>query len=286
MNILLTGNRGFIGSKLQQKLLDEGNTEVIGYDLSDGLDLLNLKILESHVKKADLVIHMAGEANPAKFYDNVQDTFLKVQTNIYSTHNLAFLCSKHKKKIILASTVNVYGDYTKSIDEQSIPNPNDLYSTSKYSSELIIKGYEQSYGLEWLILRFATVYGGDMKDNNIVKKFIEQSEEGEVITVFNKGKIFIDLIHIDDLVEGVILAIKKFNKNKYNVINLSTGKPVQIIELARYIKTKTKSNSIIKNKKGYNNTTRNGAILSTKAQKRLGWKPKYTWKEYLDSVIS
>jgi len=162
MNILLTGSEGFIGSRIKQILLFNGHN-VTPFDIKIGNNILDIQTLDYCIQSCDVVMHIAAQANLYQM-EKLEGGKEGTDFNVQGTHNIAFLCSKYKKKLIYASTVCVYGNIGKKATEEVIVNPSDLYAYSKYAGEIIIKGYAANFNLEYIILRFATTYGPGMRD--------------------------------------------------------------------------------------------------------------------------
>jgi nucleoside-diphosphate-sugar epimerase len=286
MKILLTGGCGFIGGNVKEYLQSKG-VDTINYDLKQGLNLLDTLALERHIIKADMVLHIAAQANLNEMTD-LDGARKGVEFNVYGTHNVCFLCAKHKKKLIYASTVCVYGNMKgKSIADGAV-NPSELYAYSKYAGEQLVKGYSSNFGLEYIILRFATTYGPGMRDVLGTSIFIRQAKDSKDITVHGNGKQTRTLTHVRDIVYGCFNAITMFDKCKNNTFNISQSERVSALKMAKDIKKITNSKSRIVFVEQRQNQTFDEDICLKKTAKLLKWKPKISWlvgiKDTIDNL--
>ena len=197
--LLITGHLGYIGSHLMKEL------DAIGLDIKDGYDITDCELPE-----ADIVIHLAGQAGVIKGIENPCWT---VKNNVLGTVRLV----QHYKnaKFIFASTGGA-------IQEEKAISP---YGLSKYHCEEYIKMLHPNY----VILRFANVYGGDSR--SVVDKFLRED-----IVIYGDGTQTRTFVHIDDLVRGIIASID-WPKGTYyfgsdqtytiQEIAEATGKPIK-----------------------------------------------------------
>jgi nucleoside-diphosphate-sugar epimerase len=253
MKILVTGSKGFIASKVVTKLEGMGH-EVTGYDIADGMDLLNFYDLEKCIEKVDVVYHIAAEADLTKMTD-LEGGLKGVHTNVIGTNNVAYQCAKHNKWLIYASTVCVYGNQMihPEKEDHTLPNPSELYACSKYAGEWLVRGYslnfKNSYTIlrfaSYTILRFATIYGEGMRPALGMHIFFRQAMKGEPITVHGEGKQDRTLTYIHDLVDGIVAPLNSPEKDKGEIFNLSTDFPVTANQMAQDIKLLTESKSEI-----------------------------------------
>src|SRR3989344_5012501 len=158
MKILVTGGKGAIGAMLMRKLQELGH-EAISYDILDGEDLFDLPKLEAAIQWAEVVYHSAAQAN-LNYMRTIEGAHHGIILNIGATDNVAHLCAKHKKRLLFISTMCVNGDVDVHpvLEDKTLANPSEIYAASKYAAEWVIDGYGKSFGLEYTILRVATVY--------------------------------------------------------------------------------------------------------------------------------
>jgi nucleoside-diphosphate-sugar epimerase len=281
MKILVTGDKGFIASKVVEKLKGLGH-EIVGYDIVDGKDLMNVDELEAALAPVDVVYHIAAQA------DLTQMTGLEgardgVRRNVYATDNVAYLCAKHKKWLIYASTVCVYGNQENHPEREDVtlPNPSELYACSKYAGEWLIKGYSLNFDFPYTILRFATIYGEGMRPALGAHIFFRQAIKGEPITVHGDGLQDRTLTYVHDLVEGIIAPLAAKEKAYGHIFNLSTNEPISAKKMAEDIKEVTGSASEITFVGQRHNQTFHEDFDVSKARDILGWEARTPWMEGL-----
>ncbi len=281
MKVLLTGHRGFIASKVDARLTADGHT-VMGYDIVDGNDLLDLELLESFVMDADVVYHIAAQADLTQMTD-IEGARSGVLRNVEATHNVAYLCAKYKKWLIYASTVCVYGNvpFHPAREDITLPNPSELYAASKYAAEWLVKGYGRNFAMPWTILRFATIYGEGMRPALGAYVFFRQAMRGEPITVHGDGTQDRTLTYIDDLVDGIVAPLKNPEMAYNEVFNLTAPEPISAKKMAQDIVDMTRSTSPITFVPQRMNQTHHEDFDVSKAMTLLGWQAKTPWLEGL-----
>jgi nucleoside-diphosphate-sugar epimerase len=284
MTILLTGSEGFIGSAIKRKLERAGYT-VLCYDKKLGHDILDLVALEHHIQSSNYVIHVAAQANMYEM-ENIDGAYKGTDFNIRGTHNVAFLCAKHKIKLIYASTICAYGNIEQQATEDAKVNPSELYACTKYAGEVIVQGYALNFDLEYIILRFATTYGPGMRSVLGVHVFFTQALQDKDITIHGDGSQIRTLTYVDDIAAGCALAIKHFDNARNEIINLSQHEKVSAIKMAEDIKEITGSKSKIVFIDQRRNQIFNEHVCYEKAWKLLNWLPKYNWQQGLQHTYN
>lgn len=285
LKILVTGHKGFIGNYLYKKLLELGY-EVYGFDIVEGDDLLNFSKVEGIIKKVDIVYHIAAQADLNDMARDFDKAKSGLDINITATQNISLLCSKYNKWLIFASTLCVYGNIKKVADEDNIlPNPSEIYACSKYASEWIIKGFNKSFGLEYTILRFATIYGVGMRPALGAQIFINQALKGDDVTVHGNGQQTRTLTYVEDLVDGCVRVLKNKDRALNQTINLSTSTPVSALRMAKDVQTIIKSKSNIVHIEQRKNQTLHERVSVSKAKELLKWETKTSWYLEIKKVI-
>ena len=193
MNIFVTGGAGFIGSHLVRHLLAEGNTVTALDNLSTGLREnlpedenltfieadVNSEILETTVLSGhfDAIVHLAGQT---MVNISIDDPVNDAEQNVLNTVRLLEAARKgNVKRIVFASTAAAYGNVAESelpIRESRALEPMSFYGLSKITVEKYLDMYQQVFGLDYVVLRFANVYGERQGDGG----------EGGVISIFTK----------------------------------------------------------------------------------------------------
>ena len=300
MKILHIG-QGFIGSKLI-KSLKEKEHKVDIYDLSFGDDICDRKKIHRVIKKGkyDLVVLMAAMAN---LNDFEKDPLKGMDVNIGGLINVANACTESKTKLLFISTCCVYGN-TPDLpsDENSRCKPSEIYAAAKLAGEWIIKGYNRSYDLKYLILRIATTYGPGMRGALAPAVFINQIKKKEPITIHGHGRQTRTLTYIDDTVGGIISVINSGAVNE--TFNISSEEEKSVLELAEIIKKEMRTTNheiaFVEDRKGQTykeqiNSKKAGgwksggkryAPTSGKANNDLQWKAKVSLRRGIRKTLA
>ncbi len=298
MTILLTGSSGMIGTRLAEKLLEEGHqlicidkqynrwNEIINQKTTL-VDLRNKDELFNAIPKdreIDLIIHFAANA---RVHNLIIDPHL-ARDNFEILFNVLELARcRSISRILFSSSREVYGNSEKTIHLENdlyIKNCENPYSASKIAGEALIHSYRQCYGINFIILRFSNVYGMYDESDRVIPLFIRLAKAQKDIGIFGKEKL-LDFTHIDDTVEGIDLAIRSFDVVKNDIFNIASGQGSTLIEIAQLIKELLKSNSTITTFE-----TRVGEVIHyvadiTKARQKLGFDPKITINEGIQKSL-
>lgn len=242
--IILLGASGFIGRPLLQKLLDEKfqvkallhNTKSdLKADFFHG-DILDPNLLENIIEENDILINLVGQ---------IDESLRFINDNISGSINVLRSCSKKKGiRIIVASSIKVYGENLKSIcKENDIPKPQTIYGHVKLIAEKIHEHYSKTVGLDVTVLRFATLYGPHKKSGFIVG-LIKSLKNNKVNVVFNNGNQIRDLLFVNDAVYAIIQAIKK-PQNGFSIFNITSGRQYSINQIIKIIESFPTNNYLL-----------------------------------------
>ena len=237
MKILITGGAGFIGSHLTQLL--SVDHEVIIYDIQEpkqkNVDFIigdvndAQKNLES-CKDIDIVIHLAASVG----VENTEtDPIMTLNSNILGTKEILEFCKNtNVKKIILASSSEVYGEPIKiPIEESQIPIPITTYGISKLAGEEYVKSYAKMHGLRYSILRFFNVVGPNQSKRFVLPEFINNAHENKPLLIHGKGSQIRAFCHISDICQGIK---KSITGGDGEIINIGNDlEPITIENLAK-----------------------------------------------------
>lgn len=298
--VLITGASGFVGAHLVNQLNSKKSRVITlsnrgSKSPDDTIDELgsveNFDKLNEVIKKykVNIVFHLAaqpiveiGQTNPVKTFE----------VNVRGTWNILEAARENNvQKIIIASTVHVYGDNPKiPFKEEYFPQPSRPYETSKACADLLAQSFADTYNLPVEIPRFVNIYGpGDFNFSRLVPKVIRSILNNQEPEVWDVGSIR-DFLYIDDAINAyLMLAEKKLdNKKRVRVFNFGTGKPIKIYELVlkiielagKKIKVKTE-----KQPEERSNEIKRQYVSIAKAKRELGWYPKVTLDEGLSKTI-
>lgn len=308
--ILITGGAGFIGSNLAHSLLSNGNTVVAvdnfnNYynpqikedniaDLRDNdnfhlyrADLADNKLIENIFKQYnfDCVVHLAGSAGVRSSIDAPLDY---VDNNIYNTVSLLECLKKSKsKKIVFASSSSVYGNLNKDSfsEKDEVRYPISPYAASKLSCEHFIYTYAHLYGIKACCLRFFTVYGPRQRPDLAIHKFIEKINKSEPIQLYGDGTSSRDYTYIDDIVSGILAAVK-YDQSLYEIINIGSGRSITLLEMINTIENALHKKAVIQFvEKQMGDVERTCADIS-KAETLLGYHPKTSFQQGIENYVA
>ncbi len=279
MKILCTGSSGFIGTRLREKLSPVN--EVYSFDIVDGQDLRDLRAVQDAVKGKDIVFHLAAIADLNWARVHPIET---MKINVKGTWNVAQACTGAGAKLYFASTCCVYGNQEHHpADEVSLPNPAEIYACSKLAGESIIRGFYCTYGLQYNLMRFATVYGEGTRTALATHIFLGQALRGEPITVHGAGRQTRTLTHVDDLVGGILTLLESGRMN--DVWNITAEEEVSALRMARDIKRITKSKSDIVFIPQRIGQTFRESLSAGKMHRETGWSAKVKWQDGIERML-
>jgi UDP-glucuronate 4-epimerase len=308
MTILVTGSAGFIGFHCAKRLLEAGNI-IIGADNFN--DYYNPKLKEDRNKileeysnfklyrgdlsdnllvdkifqenKIDKICHLAAQAGVRYSLENPK-VYIKSNINAFVNILEAARCNDIKD-LVYASSSSVYGNNKKVPfrETDNVDKPISLYAATKKADELMAYTYHHLFGLNTTGLRFFTVIGPYGRPDMALFLFTKAILNNEKIKVFNFGKMKRDFTYIDDIIDGIILAL---NKTKgYQIFNLGNNKPVEL----EYFISCLEKELDIKAVKDYRELQA-GDVIETYAdikhtKDKLGWEPKTSTKEAIRAFV-
>jgi len=314
MRALVTGGAGFIGSHVVDRLLERGD-EVCVLDLmSTGRrrnvshhlgdprfrcvagTILDARAIERLVAACDVVYHLAAVVGVRYI---VTDPLSAVMTNVTGTENVLRAALRHGKKVVLASSSEVYGKSTKvplSEDDDRILGPTTVarwsYSSSKAIDEHLAYAYA-AQGLPVVILRFFNAYGPRVHENGygtVVARFVHQAFNGRPLTVHGDGRQTRCFCYVSDTVRGILLAGASSGAEGH-VFNIGNDAEISIFDLARTIRLLVGSASQIRRVpyeddygQRFEDTLRRVPDLG-KARRILGYQPEISLDRGLGLTI-
>ncbi|GAF03981.1 GDP-mannose 4,6-dehydratase [Saccharicrinis fermentans] len=305
--ILVTGSAGFIGSHLTEALLAQGY-QVVGVDNFDPyydrkLKEANLSQVSSHPnftfheldlcdetsvrqkleEKFDCIVHLAAKAGVRPSIENPQSY---IDNNISATRCLLDLMKDTaSKKMIFASSSSVYGNIpdTPWNEELDVSKPISPYAFSKKSCELLNHSYHHLYGLDFINVRFFTVFGPRQRPDLAINKFTRLLYEGQAIPMYGDGSTARDYTFVQDIVSGIIKSIEYINSRDgvFENMNLGNNSPVKLIDLIKTIAEVTNQKLTIEQLPMQPGDVDITFADISKAQRMIGYEPKTSLKEGL-----
>lgn len=241
MRLVITGANGFLGKNLIQhvdglgfsfvRLLDIHPVEeidmAIDYD-TYAIDLADPS-LENLIQENDVVIHLAWRSNPAITGGDVE---AESELNWPASENLINVCTRKKAKLVFASSGGtVYGHPDEVPTKETHPtNPISAYGKVKLEVEKAIMKAHKGYGLQYLILRPSNLYGPGFnlkKGLGVIGHWVDTIKQGNSLKMVGDGQLTRDFIHVNDLCQGIMTALKVENE----ILNLGTGEGVSLNDL-------------------------------------------------------
>lgn len=292
MSLLVAGSSGFIGSSIADYLEFAGNN-VIRTSNSTKSERASIRgdlsVPETlSIKKGgiDTIVHFAGDVSVRKFMDN-PSLFSK---NTEITRNLLEFARLNDIKLFLfASTDRVYGNAKGKTNEQSPVAPKELYAASKIAGEALCQAYSQSYGIDFIILRIANVYGPGQKPELFVPSIIRQAVTSNLMKVGNIN-VHRNFVYVKDVAKACGIMLKK-KTARNNIINIaeSAASLGTVIKMVSGIKKKHMGTSfrIEKDKTLVRPRRTEIGRFSMDCSKAhsLGWKPAYTLEKGLEETF-
>lgn len=278
MKILLTGGKGYVGSKLALELKDRGH-EVTIYDLPD--NILDIENLDKAVSEVDSVYHLAALAELKYTDEHPEETY---DVNITGLRNTIDSCVKHGVLLNFISTCCIYGNPLELPSrEDSMINPSDTYAMSKASGEYLVKMFGLARGLKFNIMRLGTVYGlstdPTMRNDMCIQKFLRKALRGETLQVDGTGTQVRNYIHIDDLVRGLALVTDKGIVGE--TFNLAGREFISVIDIARECLKLSGLPEEFEYRPERKDDFRYQMVSIEKANRMLGWQPKRVFAQSL-----
>jgi nucleoside-diphosphate-sugar epimerase len=204
--VVVTGGRGFIGSRLVNALDKMGNTVSV-VEIDDGQGgILDFKLLMRKFNGAKIVFHLGATSGNLYF----EYPPMGIETNCLGTWNVLEAARLSRiKRVVFASTQSLYA-HCAVPHKETYPPAGDvnLYASTKLFGEWLMQMYWRKYALETVILRFASVYGiGEEKKGKVanpITQFIWAAMNGEIIKIYGNGNQTRDLTFVDDVVSALI----------------------------------------------------------------------------------
>lgn len=249
-NIIITGGLGFIGSHINDELIDNNQITILDNFSTGKIENLknpehkNLKIIKDDLNTANLqqiledqdyIFHLAAAASVPQSVETPLNTH---SNNVDATIKLLIAAKDSNiKKIIFSSSSAIYGDNPNMpLKETEQYQPTSPYAASKAIGEIYLKTFYETYGLKYTALRYFNVFGPKQDVNSqyaaVIPKFIHSIINNKQPIIYGDGKQTRDFIYVKDIVKANINAAK----SDYNgIINIAAGKAYTINELYQII---------------------------------------------------
>jgi len=315
MNILITGGAGFVGSHLAERCLGEGWSVSVIDDLSTGsfeniahlkrspgfeytIDtILNAPLIAELVDRCDLVFHLAAAVGVRLIVESPVRT---VETNVHGTEMVLRAAAKKRKRVVIASTSEVYGKSTKMPfceEDDLVMGSTNIgrwsYACSKALDEFLGLAYFNEKGVPVTIIRLFNTVGPRQTSRYgmVVPTFVRQALLNEPITVFGDGRQRRCFGYVLDVVEALV-RIAKSDRVAGEIINIGNDQEISIAALAAFIRKQLRSDSEIVNVsyeqaygRGFEDMLRRIPSLA-KLEHLIGFRPRTPLPSIIDAVAA
>jgi UDP-glucose 4-epimerase len=316
LKALITGGAGFVGSHLAEALLERGDEVYVLDNLSTG-SIDNIEQLKPHknfryvidsvtneplaaelIDRVDVVFHLAAAVGVRLIVESPVNT---IETNVHGTEMVLRMANKKKKKVLIASTSEVYGK-SNSVpfheDADLVMGPTSKgrwsYACSKAIDEFLALAYWKEKHLPVCVVRLFNTVGPRQtgRYGMVIPNFVKQALLGHPITVFGDGSQSRCFTYVGDVVAQLI-ALAEHPKAVGEVYNVGNDKEeISVRELAERVKERTQSKSEIElipydkaYEEGFEDMPRRVPDLR-KLRALTGYEPKVHLDEILDRVIA
>ncbi|MGG6360056.1 dTDP-glucose 4,6-dehydratase [Peribacillus frigoritolerans] len=305
-HLLITGGAGFIGSNFISYILENSNYHITNVDSLTYAG--NIENIQSFVKsnrcrsiKADIgektelskvfdqdyfaIINFAAESHVDR---SIEDAFPFIHTNIIGTYNLLqAVISGKAYKMIQISTDEVYGSlepYDSPFTETTSLSPNNPYSASKASADLLVRSYFQTYQLPLTITRCSNNYGPMQHTEKFIPKVITRALNNIEIPLYGDGLNIRDWIYVEDHCRAIHAVLEKGLAGE--VYNIGGSDEKTNREIIDYIlKQLRKDEKLIKHVADRKGHDRRYSMDSAKISRELGWRPTISFHEGIQKTI-
>lgn len=261
MNVLITGCAGFIGfhlsiflkkkgfkiygidnlssisKKTQKKRIEYLKRSKISFIKKDLSQKNSLNIFKK--KKIKVIIHLAAQPGVRISQKKPNET---IKNNIVSYLNiLEFAKQNSIKNIFFASSSSVYGNTTKFKENLNVFKTTSVYASTKLYNEIISYTYHYLYNINFVGMRFFSIYGSFGREDMAYYKFLNKIYKNQLIEIFGSTNSKRSYTYIDDVISSIFkLVNKKIKQNKYfNILNIGNSKSVKLSKLLEIIKKNT-----------------------------------------------
>jgi dTDP-glucose 4,6-dehydratase len=305
MRLLVTGGLGFIGSNFCRYILNKHSdcelTNVdkvgIGANPANLLDIRNNKqytfirgdicnpqLLHKLVRETDAIVNIAAETHVDR---SIADPYIFLQNNTVGTFTILESLRKYNRKarLVHVSTDEVYGETLEgSFTENDPPHPSNPYSASKAAADMFVLSYRKTYELNVSITRCTNNFGPYQLPEKLIPKTTIRALKNLPIPLYGSGTNIRDWIYVLDHCEAIDTVLQKGKSGE--VYNISASNEVPNIEIVKKIlNVLRKPESLITFVEDRPGHDIRYSLDSSKARSNLGWKPKFSFEQSLESTI-
>jgi dTDP-glucose 4,6-dehydratase len=309
MRLLVTGGAGFIGSQYVRSLLStdrgEGISQVIVLDaLTYAGNLANLSPVDKEsrysfvhgditdsalvhdlMSDCDAIVHFAAESHVDR---SISGSSEFIRTNVLGTHTLLEAAKQANiDRFVHVSTDEVYGSIEVGSWPETDPlQPNSPYAASKASSDLLVRSYFRTHGLNTVTTRCSNNYGPYQHPEKLIPLFTTNLIKGAKVPLYGNGLNVRDWLHVDDHCNGIHLALMKGKAGE--IYNIGGGTELNNVEITKLIlasfnKSWDESVVQVEDRKGHDLRY---SVSWAKANEQLGYEPRVPFLAGIEETIN
>lgn len=289
MKVLVTGGAGFIGSHLVRKLLSMGHDVLVVDDLRGGLrtnvpegarfvclDINSPALIDIMDRcRFQCVVHLAAQTRVDL---SIKNPYADTRDNVMGTVNVLECARKTGvQRVVFASSAAVYGDPPEEalpLSEEYPISPLSFYGLSKATVESYLRLYHRWYGLDYVVLRFANVYGERAEvsgEGGVINVFAKRAACGLDITVYGDGRQSRDYVYVGDIANGIVCAMTTDHANE--IYHLSTGREASLLDVLSELRRASGKELLPSFARTRSGDIYRSVLSNDKARRFLGWEP-------------
>lgn len=304
LKILVTGGAGFIGSNFVRRTLERRpEVEILVLDAltyASNLDnlhglteqvefhqgsILDRKLVDSLMSRVDAVVHFAAESHND---NSLQSAKPFLETNVMGTFEIVQACVRHEVRLHHISTDEVFGDLPIDSKEKFTPdtpyNPSSPYSASKAASDMLVRAWVRSFGLQATISNCSNNFGPYQHQEKLIPRMIKLISSGQKPQLYGSGNNIRDWIHVDDHNDGVWAIIDKGQLGKTYLLGAGNERSnLEVVEfLLKHMGKSAEWIEFIGDRPGHDLRY---AIDFSRTEKELGWTAQGNFETRLEETI-
>lgn len=300
--ILITGGAGFIGTRLAERLMEQGEAVRIFDDLSSGSitnvseltitggaefvrgDVRDAAAVADASKGCELVYHLAAQSSVPVSSEQPR---LDMEVNIAGTLNVLEAAKENGCNVVFTSSSVVYGDAARVPTPEDEPlHPRSLYAVSKMAAEGYCRTYCELFGVPTVILRLYNIYGPGTNKGLMIDLYRKLLADSKRLELLGSGRQTKDYLYIDDTVEALLRA--PHGARCAGVYNIGSGESHSVTQIAQFMFDAMGLEGVEMTAKG--GVSWPGDVEFTqpdvgKAEREIGWKPKTGIREGVSDTV-
>jgi nucleoside-diphosphate-sugar epimerase len=283
----VTGAAGFIGSHLAQALEEAGH-DVVGIDAftdyydpqqkeenARGLDVRRLDLAEDELdfRGFDGVFHLAGQPGVRSFGDVFP---LYIRRNVLASQRLFEAAARDRVRVVFSSSSSIYGDAAGyPTPESTTPRPLSPYGITKLASEHLARAYQQSFGLDVVVLRYFNAFGPRQRPDMAFTRIALALAAGASFELYGDGRQSRGWTYVSDVVDATAAAMDS-GSGTYNVGGAVEASMVEAISLFEKVSGRTLD---VREHPAVPGDQRRTNADTTRIRTELGWEPRVGLEE-------